>query len=64
MQKEHLEAALEEINRKLQLLIDGHATLIRRFDVVDARLDAINNRLGRIENRVARVASPIGRISR
>ncbi|HWE27006.1 MAG TPA: hypothetical protein VHB97_03345 [Polyangia bacterium] len=40
---------LEDINGKLQLLVEGHMALLARFDGVDARFDGVDARLDRLE---------------
>ena len=53
--KAHVEAVLEDVSRKLQLLLDGHATLIKRFDAVDFRLDTLVSRLDKIILRLDKI---------
>ena len=63
MEKEHLEMILEDINGKLDLIIEGHDGLrgeIRefsrktdeRFDLVDVKIDTLNKKIDGVEEKL------------
>jgi predicted nuclease with TOPRIM domain len=72
MEKEHFEILLEDIKEKVELIIEGHATLNSNIDrvnenldekigMLDAKIDSVHNRLS---GRIERVEQKVDRLEK
>ena len=65
MQKDHLEAILEDMDRKFDLILEGHSALTseirelgrrtdERLDLVDFKIDTLNRKIDEVDEKLSR----------
>ncbi len=55
--RHYIDIVIEKVGDQTQIIAEGHAMLVQRFDGVDARLDTMDGRLTKVENRLTKVES-------